>query len=274
MYYSLRIKRIGMWAFACFCLFACIAFMQVRTLRTPKVCESTAFTQATIPEASATPGEDLVVYLTFDDGPSKITEELLDVLKSYNVHATFFVVTNLTENYHHLLKRMVEEGHCVALHSHSHRYKTIYKDEASFFADLELEAQIIYDACGVRPKVFRFPGGSSNSIGRRYGGQRIMQLLIQEAMARGLTYVDWNVSGGDANGTRCSAGTVAHNVIKGCNGRRQAVVLLHDTARTRTTLEAMPEIIEALLAQGYRFDTVNNMDQPVQHIKADEGRQV
>ncbi|MDE6608589.1 MAG: polysaccharide deacetylase family protein [Lachnospiraceae bacterium] len=69
------------------------------------------------------------VYLTFDDGPSVYTGEILDILKEYDVKATFFVVGKEGEKYEELYKRIVEEGHTLGMHSYSHKYSEIYETE-------------------------------------------------------------------------------------------------------------------------------------------------
>lgn len=278
MYYSTRLKRAHFTAALVFLLFVCISFLRVRALRQPQVCEPDVFTKGTLPvNIQAKPEQSDTahyIYLTFDDGPSATTETVLDTLKEYGVHATFFVVTNQTDDYHHLFQRMLDEGHTIALHSHTHSYSSVYKTPDAFFEDLATEADIIYDICGIRPTIFRFPGGSSNTVCKRHGGASIMRELLSGANARGLTYVDWNVSAEDTTGTRYSAQRIAQRVISGIGERTQSVVLMHDTARTITTAQALPEIIETFLEQGYIFDTVDNLEQPVQHIKQDDAEPV
>ena len=106
------------------------------------------------------------VYLTFDDGPSDNTEEILDILKKYDVKATFFVVGNTSEHGQELLKRIVEEGHSIGIHSYSHKYSAIYDSEESFFEDFNKISDYIYDVTGVRTQICRLPGGSSNTVSK------------------------------------------------------------------------------------------------------------
>ncbi|MDL2215637.1 polysaccharide deacetylase [Ruminococcaceae bacterium OttesenSCG-928-N02] len=284
MYQLLRFKRLQRWAFFCFLLFFAMGFMRIQVQNEPLFCKPDVFTQGTIPApiqnnhvrglTEPDLNEPMFVYLTFDDGPSKTTERVLDILAEYDVHATFFVVTNQTDDYHYLFQRMVDEGHTIALHSHTHSYSNIYQSCDAFFDDLDLASDIIYNACGMRPTVFRFPGGSSNSVCKKHGGSGIMRRLLEEANRRGLTYVDWNVSAEDATGTRYSASSIAQRVIRDTTNHSQAVVLMHDTRRSNTTAEALPSIIEALLEEGYIFDTVDNLAQPVQHIKPEASEPV
>ena len=76
-----------------------------------------------------------VIYLTFDDGPSSSTSKILDILKNENVKATFFVV-NYSDYYSNMIKRIVDEGHTIALHSYTHQYKIIYSSVESYYDDL------------------------------------------------------------------------------------------------------------------------------------------
>ncbi len=104
------------------------------------------------------------VYLTFDDGPSSNTSRILDILADYNVKATFFVVGKEEEEYQALYKRIVEEGHTLAMHSYSHRYNEIYQSVESYSADLSKLQEFLYDITGVWCRYCRFPGGSSNTV--------------------------------------------------------------------------------------------------------------
>lgn len=111
------------------------------------------------------------VYLTFDDGPSGNTGEILDILAEYDVKATFFVVGKEEEKYQPLYKRIVEEGHTLAMHSYSHKYDEIYQSKESFAADLSKLQEFLYDTTGVWCRYCRFPGGSSNTVSRVIPGQ-------------------------------------------------------------------------------------------------------
>src|SRR5699024_2159985 len=66
------------------------------------------------------------VFLTFDDGPSNITNEVLDVLKKYNIKATFFVLGSNVDLKPEITKRAYEEGHYIANHGYTHKYSSIY----------------------------------------------------------------------------------------------------------------------------------------------------
>lgn len=189
--------------------------------------------------------EGKVIYLTFDDGPGPYTRQLLDVLKKYDVKATFFVVSS---RYMHLLKDMVDEGHSVGIHSVSHDYDEIYASEDAYVADLLKMQSIIEDYCGVRTTLLRFPGGSSNTVSKFNSG--IMSRLTQLVDRMGFQYFDWNVNSGDAGQTK-QRDEVVQYVIEGVQEYDVSVVLQHDIKKY--SVEAVEKIICWGLENGYRF---------------------
>ena len=198
------------------------------------------------------------VCLTFDDGPSKTTPEVLAALDAAGVHGTFFVVaTGYNEKYLPLLTQAAAAGHQIALHSASHEYSDIYRSSAAYWKDIALLKQRIapyVDAESIR--YLRFPGGSTNTVSRRYGGKGLMQQLKTEVEQRGWQWVDWNVCAEDAVGGHPSADTIYRNVVRETGEQTHCVVLMHDSATTRTTAEALPDIIRWYTDNGYTFLTV------------------
>ena len=198
------------------------------------------------------------VCLTFDDGPSKTTPEVLAALDAAGVHGTFFVVaTDYNEKYLSLLTQAAAAGHQIALHSASHEYSDIYRSSAAYWKDIALLKQRIapyVDAESIR--YLRFPGGSTNTVSRRYGGKGLMQQLKTEVEQRGWQWVDWNVCAEDAVGGHPSADTIYRNVVRETGEQTHCVVLMHDSATTRTTAEALPDIIQWYTDNGYTFLTV------------------
>lgn len=180
------------------------------------------------------------VYLTFDDGPSSNTDRILDILDQYGVKATFFVVgkDNYTEQY----KRIVENGHTLAMHSYSHVYQDIYSSLDAYKQDLNKLRTFLYEVTGVECKLVRFPGGSSNTTSKVD-----MHTLIEYLDSEDMIYFDWNVSSGDATGTQRSANQIASNVLDNIDKYNNAVVLMHDAAGKNSTVDALPIIIEKLL---------------------------
>ena len=187
-----------------------------------------------------------VIYLTFDDGPSNYTDELLDILAKYDVKATFFVVNTGAIA---ITSRMAAEGHTVAIHSATHNYSYIYANEDNYYADLYKMQGIIAEYTGITSYLVRFPGGSSNTVSRRYN-KGIMTRLTQSLKDNGYKYFDWNVDSNDAGGASTSD-EVFRNVVNGVSGRKTAIVLQHDTQLF--SVNAVERIIIWGLANGYTF---------------------
>lgn len=205
-----------------------------------------------------------VIYLTFDDGPSKTsTPKILEILKKKNVKATFFVI-NHSSSLDYLLKQEYDEGHTVALHSYTHNYKTVYSSKTAFYNDLEKIQDKVEKLTGVKQMITRFPGGSSNTVSRNYQ-KGIMSELTKEMKAKGYHYFDWNVSSGDAGGAKTSD-DVYKNVTKGISTKRSNnVVLMHDFENNNKTVNALERIIDYGLAKGCRFDKIDMTTPMVTH---------
>ena len=216
------------------------------------------------PKVSAPSGiyKNSMIYLTFDDGPSNVTGQILDVLKAKDVKATFFVI-NQSDSLNYLIKREYDEGHTVALHSSSHRYDIIYSSVDSYFNDLNIISNKVKNITGVESKIIRFPGGGSNSISRNYS-KGIMSTLTNEVLARGYHYFDWNVDCGDAGGSRNST-DVYNNVVNYLSHNQTNVVLMHDFANNYKTLEALDDIIDYGKANGYTFAAIDMNTPLVRH---------
>ena len=199
-----------------------------------------------------------IVCLTFDDGPSKTTPDVLSALNAAGVHATFFVVaTGYNEKYLPLLTEAVSAGHQIALHSASHEYSDIYRSSDAYWEDIALLKERIapyVDAESIR--YLRFPGGSTNTVSRRYGGKGLMKQLKAEVEQKGWHWVDWNVCAEDAVGGHPSAGTIYRNVVHETGQQTNCIVLMHDSSSTHTTAEALPDIIRWYADNGYTFLTV------------------
>jgi peptidoglycan/xylan/chitin deacetylase (PgdA/CDA1 family) len=200
-----------------------------------------------------------VIYLTFDDGPWTNTGALLDALKKYNVKATFFVTRKGDDA---MIKREYDEGHTVALHTGSHDYSYVYASVENYFADLAKIQERVKRITGQTTTLIRFPGGSSNTVSRKYdGGTRIMTKLVQEVTSRGYTYFDWNISSGDA-GSTTDPYVVYTNVIDNLYVGGEFVVLQHDTKNY--SIEAIESIIQFGLKNGFKFERLT-ADSPTAH---------
>ena len=197
--------------------------------------------------------DEKVVFLTFDDGPSRNnTPKILNILKENNVYGTFFVVGYKAESNPELVKRLRDNGMCVLPHSYSHNYKSLYSSVDGFMKDLERCTNVIEDATGERIlKVFRFPGGSDN----RVSSLDTMKDIRATVRDKGYKYVDWNISSEDATAYRVSVSKIVNSVKKDSRGAKVGVVLMHDAEAKDTTVEALPYIIKNFKENGYVFKT-------------------
>ncbi len=216
-------------------------------------------------DVNDTEGKGKKVYLTFDDGPSANTDEILDILNSYGVRATFFVNGKKESLYADYYQRIVNEGHTIAMHSYTHAYSEIYASVDAFMADMVRLRDYIVRLTGVSPDIYRFPGGSSNTIThidiREFG-----RALASE----GIVYFDWNVSSGDASSVLKTADEIYESVISGVKSKSVPVVLMHDLQSKVTTVEALPRILDYLVNNGYEVVALDGSVKPVQHVKLDK----
>ena len=193
------------------------------------------------------------IYLTFDDGPSPYTQRLLDILEAYGVKATFFVVSNKNS---HMIGKIAAAGHTVAMHSTTHNYAQIYSSDEAYYNDLHTIESIIIRETGSAPKLFRFPGGTSNTVSRSYC-VGIMSRVSQELRSQGYRYYDWHVDSGDAMGAN-TVKAVYDNVVNAIAARKNSsytVVLQHDT--NEASVNAVEAILIWGLANGYTFEALN-----------------
>ena len=205
---------------------------------TPKTYESVTPPATGISEEEnlASDGDIHKVYLTFEDGPSDNTGEILDILAQYDVKATFFVVGKEDEESKALYQRIVDEGHTLGMHSYSNKYSQIY----------------------------RFPGGSSNQI-----SNVPMSDFIHYLNEQGVIYYDWNVSAGDAASNAYSSEEIVANVMDDVVKYKTSVVLLHDASDKSATVEALAPLIEALNEMGAEILPIDEDTSVIQYVKAD-----
>ena len=214
-----------------------------RSLVSGEVIEETGMETGTAPEQTeenVVPKDGLRrVYLTFDDGPTAVTDEVLDILKEYDVKATFFVLGRDDEASKERYNRIVDEGHTLAMHSFDHDFSRLYASLDSFSADTLRLRNFLYDVTDGRvwSKIYRFPGGSSTTTARAE-----IPELIDWLGREDITYFDWNVYGGDD----IAPEAIVSNVVANVGKYENAVILMHDGADKRETVEALPEILEYL----------------------------
>ena len=187
------------------------------------------------------------IYLSFDDGPGPYTGWLLDTLSAYGVPATFFV-TAANPDYYALIGRAYREGHAIGVHTSTHNYSQIYASEEAWLEDFWNMQEIIREQTGDYTSIFRFPGGSSNTVSSFNPG--IMTRLAEMMEAQGYRFYDWNVTSGDAGGTNDTQ-EIIDNVISGCAERGWSIVLQHDIKDY--SVAAVEQIIIWGKNNGYTF---------------------
>lgn len=201
--------------------------------------------------------DDNCIYLTFDDGPSEYTLELLDILDRHDIKATFFVIPEDTEESFTLMKEIVSRGHAIGIHTYSHDYNEIYSSVKSYLADFSAARELIYKATGIECTLYRFPGGSKNSYNSETGAA-----IINEMNRRGFVYFDWNVDSEDAVGANWT--TMYYNVLNEVAGVDRAVILMHDGIYNTTLV--LEDIINALTADArdFTFSAITDEVKPLQ----------
>lgn len=214
--------------------------------------------------ATPTAAPAKTVYLTFDDGPSRYTEEVLAVLDKYDVKATFFV-TGQNEDYLPFIGEAHERGHLIALHTYSHSFKEIYSSREAFWEDIGKLQEVIVTQTGSESNMLRFAGGSSNTICRRYAGGKLMRELVEDCEQRGISYHDWNIDTKDAVSGTLSANTLASRIVKGVKDKEPAVVLMHDGTMAASAADALDIAIPQLLDMGCDFARLDEITAAVHH---------
>ncbi len=209
------------------------------------------------------------VYLTFDDGPGANTQKILDILDEYDVKATFFVVGKEGSAAEEAMKRIVEDGHTLGMHSYTHSYSQVYESLENFGEDLEKEREYLYEVTGVWSNVYRFPGGSSNTVSKI--DMREFARYLDE---QGIRFFDWNISSGDGGSYLVPTETLVENCTANIRKYSTSVILMHDAPGKTTTLEALPKIIETIQAMD---DTailpITNGTELIQHIEWQDDRE-
>ena len=204
-------------------------------------------------------GTGKVLYLTFDEGPSIYTQQVLNILAKYNVKATFFV-TNQFPAYSYLIGVEHNEGHAVGVHSYTHQWN-IYYSVDNYVNDFNNMNSIITSYTGSPSKIFRFPGGSSNTVSTKYASG-VVSAIASHMTGLGYVYFDWDISSGDAGGA--SEAQIYNNVVNGAAKCKSCVFLMHDIKKK--TVNQLDNILNTLISQGYQFGVLTPSS-PTAHQK-------
>ena len=233
---------------------------EVKTTKAPK--------KASTAEPTIKPTDDTTtkkVYLTFDDGPGSQTGKILDILKKNHVKATFFVTGKEDASSKKMYKRIVKEGHTLAMHSYSHIQDVIYDSKEAFAKDLKQINRCLYEATGVHTKFYRFPGGSSTQ-----NTSLPIQNFIDVLNKNHYLYLDWNVISPDINNANATKEQVVTGVMQGVDAYDTAVVLMYDVADKPMTVKALPSIIKQIKAKNYELLSVDESMILIQHSNGNQ----
>lgn len=195
--------------------------------------------------------KDKAVYLTFDDGPSPMVNQLLDILDQYDAKATFFMLGPNIENHPKSVKRMVDEGFGVGLHGISHSVQQIYGSEAAPLNEMTNDQHILKKAAGVHSELVRLPYGSVPYL------TEDMRALLDQYDFK---IWDWNV---DSRDWELKDKRFIQHTIQEVKSMERAgetpVVLLHDKPET---IQYLPELLAYLQQEGYQTKTLTNKMPP------------
>lgn len=194
-----------------------------------------------------------VAYLTFDDGPSNNTHQILDILKQNNIKATFFVLGSQVEIFPETTNRIYNEGHYIANHGYSHKYSEIYQSPEQVLNEFNQCNQIVAKTINVpeyNSHLFRFPGGS---VGGKYAELKKQAITLLEQ--NNILHIDWNALTGDSEKVNPTEEYLMDNLQKTTEGKNSLVILMHDAQAKKITAETLPKVIEYLQQQGYSFES-------------------
>ena len=214
-------------------------------------------------------GKDKIIYLTFDDGPTRDnTNDIVFMLEDYGIKASFFVEGRDVELYPDRVEAIFRRGHVIACHSHTHEYASIYSSIDTFISEIgqyeaALEAALI-EAIGEEnfaqiqiKKIIRFPGGTNNA----YLTKAEALAYINAVRALGYTVYDWTALTGDEEfsledrNSQNFISLLESSLATAKNNNRDLIVLMHDQVYTK---EALADILDYLISEGYYFDTIDN----------------
>ncbi|OFO00053.1 polysaccharide deacetylase [Streptococcus sp. HMSC078H03] len=200
-----------------------------------------------------------VVFLTFDDGiDPTLTPQVMDILKEYGVHATFFHIGyTITPENGDILKRQITEGHAIANHSLSHNFNLLYPgrvpNQSQIVSEVNQTMANFQAILGkdFKTRIFRYPGGHMSWQGLESTDHALAKEDIQ--------WIDWNMLCGDAEPLSVRP-TTSESMMAYMDGSQKyfpettvKVVLMHDTAGKELTVQTLPQIIEYFKNQGYTF---------------------
>ncbi|MGL5752852.1 MAG: polysaccharide deacetylase family protein, partial [Paraclostridium sp.] len=216
------------------------AKLNEETYKTDLNTENIALTELMLKASKVTekgpkPKPAKVAYLTIDDGPSKYTNQLLDILNKNGVKGTFFMLDKNMINYQNQVNRAVKEGHAVGFHSISHDINILYNSTESTLAEFDKCKQTLNTITGNISNLVRLPYGS-----KPYAPRESYNVLINN----GYKVWDWNL---DTKDWKATSDEIVNNVEIYSNNNRELVILMHEKEQT---VEVLQEVIDILKSKG------------------------
>jgi len=201
----------------------------------------------TYTDEKKTVGEQKVALLTFDDGiDPEVTNQVLDVLEDKGVKGTFFVIGKTISWNKATINRIVDNGHVLGNHSYSHKASYIYASLENLDEELKKTDEAFEKILGYAPKYFRPPYGISYIRGKDIRDYLEGRYLVEL----------WNVDSRDSLEKDITADKVFRNIKNGTVNKKRAVILMHCTKNNKTTVEALPLVIDWLRDNGYELKTL------------------
>jgi peptidoglycan/xylan/chitin deacetylase (PgdA/CDA1 family) len=229
------------------------------TSTTPRSTSSKSSSSASA--KSSKPTKKPKVYLTFSGGPTETSAQVLDILKTHKVKATFFVSKTGNEQETELLKRMVAEGHTIGVQSYSRNYQAIYQSSETCSSSFKRMQSFVETATGFVPTIYRFPGGSGN----KHASKKVIDGMVKWLKKNDIPYYDWNVSAGNSAKKLLSTKDILANIENGLKGSGTKIVLINDGAGRTDTIKALPVVLDTLTKAGYHFYPITDSTPPIHH---------
>ncbi|WP_238882394.1 polysaccharide deacetylase family protein [Clostridium sp. YIM B02551] len=203
--------------------------------------------------------EEKVIYITFDDGPTKVSNKVLDVLDEYGVKATFFLIGEQIQRNRDVVFRMYENGHSIGLHSYTHSRNKIYSSRSSFLDEMKKTQKELEELTGYKSTILRFPFGCNNNM------YKLDNKMVDMLHSEGLKIFDWNVDSKDG----AIQGLSSYDILKNSKtDKNRIILLLHCSSNNKNTVKALPSIIKYYKEKGYTFKTIDaNTDEQFRVIK-------
>ena len=189
-----------------------------------------------------------VAYITFDDGPSKYTSKILDILDENNVKGTFFMLNDNMIVFKDKVARMEKEGHGIGFHGVSHELKELYKTENSAIEEFKTCNRTFYKITGKTSRLVRIPYGSKPNM---------MESIYKKFIDEDFLLWDWTV---DTEDWKSTEDQIVSNILYYAREKDRIVILLHENQKT---VDCLPDIIKILRERGYSIEPITEDTKPI-----------